>query len=216
MNTIIIVSSFLLLVVLLYQEKKNDRKKILVTKVFLSSLFVFTALLQPHPVPAFTHLLLVGLIFCLVGDGALALPGERMFQMGLAAFLLGHVLYILSFAFLLGITFWISPVALLFFLVSTGIFLWLRPFLKSMAGPVWAYILVITLMLSGAWAVLQKSSIPAGGMVFLFAGALFFYLSDIFVARDRFIRAQFSNRLLGLPLYYAGQFSLAFSVGLLK
>jgi len=43
-----------------------------------------------------------------------------------------------------------------------------------------------------------------------------FYISDLFVARDRFFKTEFSNRLLGLPLYYAGQFLLAFSVGLIK
>jgi len=79
--------------------------------------------------------------------------------------------------------------------------------------PVLAYVLVITLMLSGAWAVFQDSTFSAGGRAFLFAGALCFYLSDILVARDRFIRAEFSNRLLGLPLYYAGQFLLAFPPG---
>jgi hypothetical protein len=50
----------------------------------------------------------------------------------------------------------------------------------------------------------------------VFVGALSFYFSDVFVARDRFIEQQFLNRLLGLPLYFAGQFLLAFSVGLLS
>ena len=56
------------------------------------------------------------------------------------------------------------------------------------------------------------------GMVVLAAGtALFrpgyeivvaavsFYLSDLSVARDRFLNAGFGNRLWGLPLYYAAQ-----------
>ncbi|MDD3992851.1 MAG: hypothetical protein PHV70_11955 [Desulfobacteraceae bacterium] len=38
-------------------------------------------------------------------------------------------------------------------------------------------------------------------------------MSDLFVARQRFVAPAFSNRLLGLPLYYIGQFLLAFSVG---
>lgn len=50
----------------------------------------------------------------------------------------------------------------------------------------------------------------------VFGGALLFYLSDIFVARDRFLKTSFLNRLVGLPIYYAGQFLLAFSVGLLR
>jgi hypothetical protein len=47
------------------------------------------------------------------------------------------------------------------------------------------------------------------------AGALSFYVSDVFVARQRFVKSAFLNRLIGLPLYYGGQFMLAFSVGLI-
>jgi hypothetical protein len=49
-----------------------------------------------------------------------------------------------------------------------------------------------------------------------FLGAVSFYFSDVFVARDRFLKKEFLNRLTGLPMYYAGQFFLAFSVGLLR
>jgi hypothetical protein len=51
--------------------------------------------------------------------------------------------------------------------------------------------------------------------VIVFAGAVSFYFFDVFVARDRFLKSEFLNRLIGLPLYYFGQFLLAFSVGLL-
>ena len=46
-------------------------------------------------------------------------------------------------------------------------------------------------------------------------GAFSFYLSDIFVARQRFVQASFWNRLIGLPLYYLGQFQIAYTAGLL-
>jgi hypothetical protein len=36
-------------------------------------------------------------------------------------------------------------------------------------------------------------------------------VSDLFVARDRFVQPGFVNRLLGLPLYYAAQAMLAIS-----
>jgi hypothetical protein len=52
--------------------------------------------------------------------------------------------------------------------------------------------------------------------LFIFSGAASFYISDLFVARDRFLKMEFKNRLLGLPLYYFGQFLLAFSVGAVK
>ena len=47
----------------------------------------------------------------------------------------------------------------------------------------------------------------------IFAGALLFYLSDLSVARDRFVAPGFANGLVGLPLYYAAQLVLASTVG---
>lgn len=45
------------------------------------------------------------------------------------------------------------------------------------------------------------------------AGAVLFYLSDLAVARDRFVKSSFLNRALGLPTYYLGQLLLAFTIG---
>ena len=216
MNVIIIVFGFILLVGLLYYEKKEDRKPLLIVKSILSLLFVIAALLQLHPVPAYYHYLFVGLIFCLIGDVCLALPQKKAFTVGLVVFLVGHVLYIFSFSSLTQIDDWISAWLFIIFCMSALIFLWLRPHLKSMLIPVLLYILVITVMASGAWTVFWKSSFQICGRVFILLGSLCFYFSDVFVARNKFIKEEYRNRLLGLPLYYAGQFLLAFSVGLLK
>ena len=43
--------------------------------------------------------------------------------------------------------------------------------------------------------------------------AVAFFLSDLTVARDRFVAREAVNRLVGLPLYYTGQFAIAWSVG---
>jgi uncharacterized membrane protein YhhN len=82
--------------------------------------------------------------------------------------------------------------------------------------PVLLYIVVITFMAAGAWAVFGKSSFQISGRALILTGSLCFYVSDLFVARHRFIKEEYRNRLFGLPLYYTGQFMLAFSVGLLK
>jgi uncharacterized membrane protein YhhN len=216
MNVIIIVFGFILLLGLLYYEKKEDRKPLLIVKSVLSLLFVITALLQLHPVLAYYHYLFVGLIFCLIGDVCLALPQKKAFMVGLVAFFVGHVLYIFSFSSLIQIYYWISASLFIIFFMSASIFLWLRPHLKSMLIPVLLYILVITVMASGAWAVFWKSSFQISGRAFILLGSLCFYFSDVFVARNKFIKEEYRNRLLGLPLYYTGQFLLAFSVGLLK
>ena len=215
-NVSIIILAIVLLLGLLYYEKKKDRILLLITKFILSFLFVLAALLQPHLVPAFFYTLFVGLIFCLIGDVCLALPQKKAFTVGLAAFLVGHVFYIFSFSSLIRIDQWISAGFFILFGLSALIFLWLRPHLKSMLIPVLLYILVITVMASGAWAVFLRTPFHVFGRTFILAGSIFFYVSDIFVARDKFIKEEYRNRLLGLPLYYTGQFLLAFSIGLLK
>jgi uncharacterized membrane protein YhhN len=215
-NIFIILLGILLLFGLLYYEKKKARRLLLITKSSLSLLFVLTALLQPHPVQAFFYTLFVGLIFCLIGDVCLALPQEKAFKAGLAAFLVGHIFYIFTFSSLIQVNLWISTGFFVLVGLSALIFLWLRPHLKSMLIPVLLYILVITVMASGAWAVFLRTPFHVFGRTFILAGSLFFYVSDIFVARDKFIKEEYRNRFLGLPLYYAGQFLLAFSIGLLK
>ena len=84
-----------------------------------------------------------------------------------------------------------------------------------MMVPVILYIIVITSMVIGAGSVLFDTMLPANGRYIVFTGALLFYFSDLFVARHRFVKQAFFNRLLGLPLYYSGQFMLAFSVGMM-
>jgi len=213
-TTIIVPAAVLLLISLLYCEKKQAGQVVLITKSTLSVMFVLAALAQPHPVPMYYYLLLIGLVFCLMGDVFLALPQERMFALGLAAFLTGHVFYIISFLSLISIDHWISWPPLAAFGLSATVFVWLWPNLNSMRLPVLLYVVVITVMVAGAWAVYRYSSSSLDGRILILAGAALFYLSDLFVARNRFVKGGFINRLIGLPLYYLGQFMLAFSVGL--
>ena len=216
LNVLIIVLAAVLLVGLLYFEKNVDRKGKLPTKTALSCLFISPALVQPHPIPGYYYLLLIGLIFCLGGDVFLALPQERMFLCGLVSFLLGHVLYVVGFFYVADVSYWTGIGCLAGLLVSGLVFGWLRPHLGSMLIPVIAYIVVITMMVVGAWTVLGDTRLSGFGRLLVFSGAVSFSLSDLFVARDRFFKSEFANRLIGLPMYYGGQFLLAFSVGLLK
>ena len=54
----------------------------------------------------------------------------------------------------------------------------------------------------------------ATGLWLLLAGAFAFYVSDLAVARERFVSSSFLNRAWGLPLYYGAQILLAASVAL--
>ena len=209
----IIFLAVFLLAGLLFFEKKGSHKRKLLSKTLLSCLFIITALVQPHPIPRYYQILLIGLLFCLGGDIFLALRREKMFLFGLVSFLLGHVCYTFCFFFLADISHWTWVGAGAGLVVGVMVFYWLKPHLGPMLIPVIAYIVVITLMLIGAWTVLGDSQVKFTGRVLVFIGAASFYVSDLFVARNRFLKTEFKNRLFGLPLYYFGQFLLAFSVG---
>ena len=216
LNALIIVLAIILLAGLLYFEKIGNQKGKLPTKTILSSLFIIAATAQPHPIPDYYLMILTGLIFCLGGDVFLALPQEKMFLCGLGSFLLGHVFYVLSFFGVSEISQWTWIGCVIGVIISCGVFFWLRTHLGTLLIPVIVYIVVITVMLVGAWTVLGDGKVKIAGRLLVFIGAVSFYFSDLFVARDRFLRTGFTNRLIGLPMYYLGQFLLAFSVGLIK
>jgi len=214
LNIGIMVAGGLLLIGLLLAEKEDSLKGKLMTKPLASLGFILLAVVQPHTVPVYYYWLLAGLIFCLGGDVFLALPQKPMFLVGLISFLLGHVLYVGGFLALVPIDAWVQVSTLVVLAISTAVFIWLRPHLGSMLGPVVVYIGVISLMLIGALAVFNSGAVASRGRALILIGALLFYLSDLFVARNRFVKKEHINRFIGLPLYYAGQYLLALSANL--
>jgi uncharacterized membrane protein YhhN len=216
LNTLIIVLAAILLPTLLYYENRGNQKGLLLTKTSLSLLFVIAAMVQPHPISLYYRCLLAGLSFCLGGDIFLALRQKMMFLFGLIFFLIGHIFYTIGFFSVALPSQWTWVGFLTALVISAWTYFWLKPHLGSMKVPVVLYIIIITIMVSGAWSVLGDVNLVQPGRIMIFAGAWSFYFSDIFVARDRFVRKEFLNRLIGLPMYYIGQFLLAFSVGLLR
>lgn len=206
--------SVLLLAGLLYFEKQENRKGMVPVKGALSGFFIAAAVLQPWPLPVYAAWILSGLILSLAGDVLLALPGQRLFLIGLVCFLSAHAAYVVAF-------FAVAPPSMATLVVllpvgaaSLAVYRWLQPHLGSMKGPVIAYILVISLMLAAAATFGWADRHTGPGSVMAFSGALAFYLSDLFVARDRFVNTKIRNRYAGLPLYYAGQFLLAYSTAM--
>ena len=153
------------------------------------------------------RIILAALFFSWWGDLFLISSKEKIFLMGLAAFFIGHVAFAGAF-FISGVDWKYVAISTLVGLIPLLIFLrWLNPHLGDMRAPVYAYMGIISIMLAcavGAWG--------RGATIFVVAGALLFYLSDVFVARERFVASTPWNRHLGLPLYYTGQMFLAASI----
>jgi uncharacterized membrane protein YhhN len=124
------------------------------------------------------------------------------------SFLTGHVAYIAACTTASPIVDWsLLP---LIPLAAAGLATarWLWPHLGLRRMSVSAYVVVISVMVWGAIAAVAAGSLPGRFAV----GAVFFYLSDLAVARHRFVRSEFINRVLGLPAYYAGQILIALSI----
>jgi uncharacterized membrane protein YhhN len=153
---------------------------------------------------------LVGLGLSAVGDLALLRREKPFFLGGLVAFLFGHVAYVASFA-ALEVSWAVVALAFALLLVPAAVVdRWLGERPGRLRPAVRAYTLVITAMVATCLGQLAFDPTPARGAVLV--GALLFYLSDLTVARDRFVDAGAINKIFGLPLYYAGQVVLAASV----
>lgn len=143
--------------------------------------------------------MLAALVLSLVGDLALLGESKRAVLGGIAAFLLAHVAYAAAFV-TLGIEPSWAAGATLPLAVGGGLVLralWGRA--GRLAPAVAAYVAVITVMVALAAGVAAHR-----GTGWLVAAVLFF-VSDLFVARQRFVVRTPTNRLFGLPLYYAAQ-----------
>lgn len=154
--------------------------------------------------------LAVSAALVLAATGDLLLLGTRRgtFLAGLVAFLLGHLGYALAFV-LLGVApaYALAAVALL---GGSAVLVWrrLRVHAGRLAGPVLAYIAVISGMVAlaaGSFAAAPAEGARAG----LLLAAVLFYASDLCVARERFVVHDPRNRYLGLPLYYGAQLLFA-------
>jgi uncharacterized membrane protein YhhN len=152
-------------------------------------------------------LVLAGLFFSWWGDLFLISNNARIFLMGVGAFLLAHAAYAAAFIALGVNPLWTLGAAVALTAPAALMLRWLHPHLGDMRYPVYAYVTVISTM-----AALAAGAAMAGAPWSVPAGAFLFYVSDIFVARDRFVAPSPWNQRIGLPLYYAAQLALAFSI----
>lgn len=194
---------------LLACERAGWQQGVWVAKPLAAAGFVGAAWANDALATPYGTWILVGLLLSMAGD-VLLIPKERprAFLAGLVAFLLGHVAYTLAFA-LRGLDVATVAIALVAVLaLGLAALRWLLPHVgPSMRKPVVAYVAVISAMLVCAAGTVGHAGLPA-----IFVGAFAFYLSDLAVARQRFVAKSFVNKAWGLPLYFGAQLVLAWTV----
>jgi len=208
---LLVVVGLLAVIGLLSAEWAESRTGIAITKMTASTCFVLMALASGALASTYGRILLAGLLLCWIGDALLLSSGtSKTFEFGIGAFLLGHLAYVAAF-FDLGLD-------------SSGLFVggvfmgtlalaatrWLRPHLPGdFRLAVLGYLVVISFMVATSIGV-----VAAGGPFIVAIGAIGFAVSDLSVARERFIAPGFINSAWGLPLYFGSQFLLAASTAI--
>jgi uncharacterized membrane protein YhhN len=185
---------------LFFGDAKGRKWAQVAGKLAASGGFVALALILGVETP-YARILLAGLLLAFVGDACLLSTRQVPFLAGLVAFLLAHVIYAVAFARVSSPAPWVVAPLLV---ALAAVLRWLWPHLGPMRLAVAVYCVAISAML---WFALGT---PAPGV---WVGAFLFYLSDLTVARDRFVAAERRNLLVGHPLYFAGQYLIALSVG---
>lgn len=199
--------------VLIVAEHQHWRHRRIVAKSIASLGFVTVGVIAAWSSwGAYERWIVIGLVLGAAGDIALLGKSSRAFLVGLGAFLLGHIAYIVAFAQLAAPATWIDVRAIAPIIVGgTALYLlWQR--LGDMRVPVIAYVLAIITMMAAALAAARIAPIPDTNRALLVIGAALFFVSDLAVARDKFVGASFINRAWGLPAYYAGQLLIAWSL----
>jgi uncharacterized membrane protein YhhN len=202
----LLAASFTLaaLLVLLLAERSKDARLRAWSKLSASTGFVVAGLTSGALETGPGRWLLLGLVLAFVGDACLLSRRKGWFLAGLVAFLLGHLAYVGAFV-ARGLAPEAAGWALLALAVPAAVVLrWLWPRAGELRGPVVAYVAVITAMVAAALGAYVHGASP-----WIPVGALLFYLSDLCVARERFVAHALVNQVVGLPLYYAAQLVLA-------
>lgn len=143
-----------------------------------------------------------GLTFGMVGDVLLAIDGQRLFVFGLAAFLIGHLGYLLALRPLARFeSKWLLP----YIGYAAVVIALMWPQLGAMALPVMLYIGVILAMSLATWATLHSNrALQLGGLLFI--------ASDSMIGLNKFWQPiPYASELIMLT-YYAAQWLIAYGM----
>ena len=149
---------------LLRAVRVGDRVLEIMSKTAASATFVALGAIRWAAGDVIGGWFLGALALCAVGD--LLLLGNRTFDAGLLAFLIGHALYIVGFGAALPVGRWSLPLLAPLGLAAVGAITRLWPHLGKRRLPVLAYVVAITVMVWGGFSNVIRSTMPwtAAGM----------------------------------------------------
>lgn len=180
--------------------------------------FLFLAVYSCGNFPS-KKFLLLALTFSWMGDVVLlfAYKAEIYFIIGLIAFLISHIAYIVLFSKQLRINssrnkavFWIGITAIIVYLILMLSIL--LPTLGDLKIPVFVYAIILSTMLLFAFKGYLKWSKPAGTYILL--GAVIFVSSDSILAFNKFYEPIRFSSFLIMATYLLAQYLII--VGILK
>ncbi|MDZ7629633.1 MAG: lysoplasmalogenase [Parvularculaceae bacterium] len=198
-------------IALLFAERRDDARLRAIFKSVASVAFLMAGLSGGAAASPMNLALVAGLAFSAAGDIFLLSRRDRCFLAGMAAFGVGHVAY--AGAFILGgFVFGLEAATAAGMTLGAGLVFVgpMRTKMGALATAVGVYVLVISTMVG--LSIGHFMSAGTTQSLQLAVGAAAFAASDLSVARDRFVRRDFLNRLWGLPLYYGAQLLIATAV----
>jgi alkenylglycerophosphocholine hydrolase len=154
--------------------------------------------------------IMIGLLLSALGDILLEYS-PATFLLGLAAFLSGHVAYIIAFLQDTRKLYPFYGAAAYAYGFFAAVFLMTTGDLQGMIGPVYLYILIITTMLWRAAARLNVPTLPRLSVWAGLAGACFFVVSDSILAFRLFGTPIQLGGIAVMATYWLGQFGIALS-----
>jgi len=171
---------------------KENRNILLLTKPLLMPLLALYFTFGALSLNIFNWLIVAALIGGFLGDTFLMFPNkEKLFLIGMASFLIGHVFYIIFFLSTIGTSYIINSLAIPFLIIPVLVIIYLLlPKIKDGLGemkiPVYVYMITITTM--HVFAILRAINYPLYCPCFLFVylGSLLFIFSDALIAYDKF------------------------------
>ncbi len=187
-------------------------KPLLIPMLFLSMILATNKKTHVHSKIYLT----LALFFCLLGDVLLLFEKEDIlfFQYGLAAFLLGHIFYIIFFVRIKPfaknnalLTFFCG-IGILAYVIFILVLLWRNLAKEGLELPVALYAFTIGFLLLSTINLLTNRRLRRIAWSYFIPGALFFVLSDTILALNKFYSEISHANVLIMFTYALAQFLL--------